>query len=171
MKISIHAHHVSITDALKEYAEEKLSKLSRYFDNIQDVYVDLRVEDVSKPGEQQVASATVHASGARIHADEKSNNMYNSIDGLESKLSKQLKKHKEKLRDNNRAGSKDLGSAPATTITRNEQRYIPKPLEVEMAAEICLAKKLNFLLFRNIENERICLIHKIGDNQFEVIET
>jgi len=155
MKISIHAHHVSVTDALKEYAEEKLSKLSRYFDNIQEVHVDLRVEDVSKPGEQQVASATVHASGARLHADEKSKNMYNSIDGIEAKLAKQLKKHKEKLRDNNRAGSKDLGSSQPTTINRNEQRYIPKPLEIEMAAEICLDKKLDFLLFRNIEKIKI----------------
>lgn len=171
MKISIHAHHVSVTDALKEYAEEKLSKLSRYFDNIQEVHIDLRVEDVSKPGEQQVASATVHAAGARLHADEKSKNMYNSIDGLESKLSKQLKKHKEKLRDNNRGGAKEPSPAPSTTINRTEQRYIPKPLEVEMAAEICLEKKLNFLLFRNIENERICLIHKIGEGEFEVIET
>jgi putative sigma-54 modulation protein len=171
MKISITAHHVSVTDALKEYAEEKLSKLTRYFDNIQDVFVDLRVQDVSKPGEQQVASATVHAAGAKIHAEEKSKNMYNSIDGLESKLTKQLKKHKEKLRDNNRGSAKESGAASPHTISRNEQRYIPKPLEIEMAAEICEEKKLNFLLFRNIENERICLIHKTGEGEFEVIET
>ena len=171
MKIAIHAHHVTVTDTLKEYAEQKLEKLNRYFDNIQDIHVDLKVENVSNTDEQQVASATVYAAGTNVHAEEKSKTMYASIDGLEAKLATQLKRHKEKLRDNNRGAGKESGGSTKATIHRPEQRYIPKPLEAEVAAQICNDKKLDFLIYRDIDTERICVIHRTDKDAFEVIET
>ena len=92
MQLSISGHHVDVTDALKNYTEEKLAKLERHFDNITNVHVVLSVEKV-----KQRAEATMHVSGAELFADADSDDMYAAIDALADKLDRQLLKHKEKL--------------------------------------------------------------------------
>ena len=42
MNITIKPHHVNITGALKEYAHKKADKILKFFDNIQDVIIELR---------------------------------------------------------------------------------------------------------------------------------
>jgi putative sigma-54 modulation protein len=171
MKITITSHHVSVSDSLKEFAEERMQKLNRYFDNILEVHVDLKVETVSNSNEQQVASATIHLPGSTIHADDCSSSMYASLDGLVSKLQRQLKKHKQKLRDNNRGTIKSGGGSSLPKINRHERKFIPKPMEVEVAAQICKDEGLGVLVFRNIENESICVLHELTTGELELIET
>ncbi len=92
MQLSISGHHVDVTDALKSYVEDKLSKLERHFDQITNVHVVLSVEKL-----RQRAEATIHASGAELFADADSDDMYAAIDALTDKLDRQILKHKEKL--------------------------------------------------------------------------
>jgi putative sigma-54 modulation protein len=92
MQLSISGHHVDVTDALKNYASEKLTKLERHFDHITNVHVVLSVEKL-----RQRAEATMHVSGAELFADADSEDMYAAIDALTDKLDRQLLKHKEKL--------------------------------------------------------------------------
>ncbi len=47
----------------------------------------------------QRAEATVHASGANLHATATEEDMYAAIDLLADKLDQQTRRHKEKLRD------------------------------------------------------------------------
>jgi putative sigma-54 modulation protein len=49
-----------------------------------------------------MAEATIHASGATIHANAEEDDMYAAIDALSSKLDRQVIKHKEKLKDHRR---------------------------------------------------------------------
>jgi putative sigma-54 modulation protein len=92
MQLSISGHHVEVTDALKSYTSEKLSKLERHFDHITNVHVVLSVEKL-----QQRAEATMHVSGAELFADANAEDMYAAIDALTDKLDRQILKHKEKL--------------------------------------------------------------------------
>jgi putative sigma-54 modulation protein len=92
MQLSISGHHVDVTDALKNYASEKLTRLERHFDHITNVHVVLSVEKL-----RQRAEATMHVSGAELFADADSEDMYAAIDALTDKLDRQLLKHKEKL--------------------------------------------------------------------------
>jgi len=92
MQINISGHHVEVTEALKDYVHSKVEKLERHFDNITNVQVTLTVEKLV-----QKAEATVHASGAELHANADDENMYAAIDGLTDKLDRQLLKHKEKM--------------------------------------------------------------------------
>ena len=92
MQLNISGHHVDVTDALKSYTSEKLSKLKRHFDHITNVHVVLSVEK-----SRQRAEATIHASGAELFAEADSEDMYAAIDLLTDKLDRQILKHKEKL--------------------------------------------------------------------------
>lgn len=92
MQLNISGHHVDITDALRSYVSEKLSKLERHYDNMTNVHVVLSVEKL-----QNRAEATIHVSGGEIFADADCDDMYAAIDALTDKLDRQLIKHKEKV--------------------------------------------------------------------------
>ena len=94
MQLSISGHHVDVSDALKNYVEEKLQKLERHYDHITNAHVILTVEKL-----QQRAEATVHISGADVFADAGCDDMYAAIDKLTDKLDRQILKHKEKTQD------------------------------------------------------------------------
>lgn len=93
MQITVSGHHVEVTPALREYVLTKFDRLQRHFDQITNIEVTLIVEKLV-----QKAEATIHVSGADIHAEAQSEDMYAAIDLLADKLDRQLIKHKEKSR-------------------------------------------------------------------------
>jgi len=97
MQINITGHHVDITAALHAYVEEKFERLERHFDNITNAHVILEIEK-----DRQKAEATIHVSKGQVYADAEDENMYAAIDSLADKLDRQIKKHKEKLKDHHR---------------------------------------------------------------------
>ena len=97
MQINITGHHVDITPALRAYVEEKLERLERHFDNITNAHVILEIEK-----DRQKAEATINVSRGQVYADSEDENMYAAIDNLADKLDRQIKKHKEKLKDHHR---------------------------------------------------------------------
>lgn len=100
MQINLTGHHIDITPALRSYVQEKFEKLERHFNNMTNIHVILTVEK-----ERQIAEAEVHVNGRDLFANAENNDMYAAIDGLIDKLDRQVKKHKEKLRDHhNREG-------------------------------------------------------------------
>jgi putative sigma-54 modulation protein len=94
MQINLTGHHVDITDALRQYVQTKIERLERHFDSVTNVHVVLSVEKL-----QHKAEATMHMSGADVFADSVHEDMYAAIDGLVDKLDRQIKKHKEKLKE------------------------------------------------------------------------
>ena len=101
MQLSITGHHVEITDALRSYVEEKIQRIERHFDHVTNVHVVLSVAKL-----QHKAEATLHVSGGDIYADDTQEDMYAAIDGLTTKLDRQVLKHKEKLHQRSRGHSR-----------------------------------------------------------------
>ena len=93
MQMTISGHHVFITDPIRAYITNKLSKLERHYDQITSLTVMLAVEKLS-----QKIEATIHVSGAELFAMAEHSDMYAAIDALSDKLDRQLIKHKEKHR-------------------------------------------------------------------------
>ncbi len=91
MQISVTGHHLEVTEALKNYVQNKFEKLERHIDHVTDAHVILSVEKVD-----QKAEATVQISGAKLFAEDHQEDMYAAIDGLVDKLNRQIVKHKEK---------------------------------------------------------------------------
>ena len=91
MQIKITGHHVEVSDALKNYVNEKFQRLERHFEHVIDTHVILSVEKLV-----QKAEATVHVNGANLFAEQVHSDLYAAIDGLIDKLDRQTIKHKEK---------------------------------------------------------------------------
>ena len=91
MHISISGQHLDVTDAIRDYTESKLDRLTRHSDAITRIEIVLRVEK-----ERQIAEASIHVAGGDLHASSQHEDMYAAIDLLTDKLDRQLLKHKEK---------------------------------------------------------------------------
>lgn len=95
MNIQITGRHVEITDAIKQYVDEKIGKVSNYFDNIISTKVILSVEK-----EHQVAEVIINVPGNEFIAKSDDRDLYAAIDLVEDKIARQLRKHKNKVRVN-----------------------------------------------------------------------
>ncbi|TVP79913.1 ribosome-associated translation inhibitor RaiA [Thioalkalivibrio sp.] len=98
MQINLTGHHVDISDALRDYVQDKFERLERHFDQVIDIHVVLTVEK-----NHNKAEANLQVSGNQIHADAMHDDMYAAIDALIDKTDRQLIKHKEKMKDHHRA--------------------------------------------------------------------
>ncbi|MBT8140929.1 MAG: ribosome-associated translation inhibitor RaiA [Gammaproteobacteria bacterium] len=94
MQINLTGHHVDVTSALKDFVESKMQRVERHFDHMTNANVILTVEKL-----RHKAEATINVSGAQVYADATEENMYSAIDGLVDKLDRQVKRHKEKIKD------------------------------------------------------------------------
>ncbi len=91
MQINISGHHLDITDALREYVNEKFTRLERHFDHITSIHVILSPEPKTHKAE-----STIRISGGELFATAEAGDMYAAIDLLTDKLDRQILKHKEK---------------------------------------------------------------------------
>ena len=103
MQLNITGHHVEVTDSLKAYVAEKLERLEKHFDKVNNVHVILSVEK-----QRQKSEATVNVNGASLFADSTEEDMYAAIDSMSDKLDRQIKKHKEKLKDHHRQEGSEI---------------------------------------------------------------
>jgi len=177
MSTIVKSHHVEITDALKEYADAKADKLRQFFDGIISIEINLIIEATSAESDRNVSTAIVKTNAGTITAREHSDNMYACLDLLYDKCRRQLKKTKEKQKHHKGHMPADghgytvsQQKAEPGQSTDEKQRYIPKPMGPEDAAEILQEEKLNFLVFRDLK-ENICVIYKTEDGGHDIIET
>jgi putative sigma-54 modulation protein len=93
MNIQVSGQQLDVTPALKDYVQDKMQKLERHFDAINNIHVVLSVEKL-----RQKADATINVTGAQLVANAEHEDMYAAIDALTDKLDRQVKKHKDKLK-------------------------------------------------------------------------
>ena len=94
MNLNISGHHLDLTPPLRDYVTSKIKRIERHFDHLINADVILSVEKL-----RHKAEATVHASGADLHAEAVvEDDMYAAIDALVDKLDRQTRRHKDKLR-------------------------------------------------------------------------
>jgi putative sigma-54 modulation protein len=94
MQLNLSGRHVEVTDAMRAYAEKKLERIRRHFEQVIDVHMVMSVDK-----NEHKAEATLHCCGTDIHADATDSNMYRAIDALADKLDRSVLKFKEKQRD------------------------------------------------------------------------
>lgn len=94
MNIQITGRHVDVTASIKKHVEEKIGKVEHFFDHITTTKIILSVEK-----DNQVAEGIVTVPGHEYVAKAEDKDLYTAIDMLESKMSAQIRKHKDKLRN------------------------------------------------------------------------
>ena len=89
--VKVKGKHLQVTEGLREHAEQRLQKLETYFQNIREAIV---VESVE--GGQHRVEITLEGDGLLLRGEERTNDMYVSLDRVVDKLEQRLKKFKSK---------------------------------------------------------------------------
>jgi len=151
------------SDAIRQYAEKKFSRLEKYFYGPVEVQVIFKREKF-----REIVEVNMTGDGERIIAKEETQDIYEAIDLAYESLEKQVKKLKEKKKSF-RKGRGSRASEPAS-----EERYLVKtveitPLSTQEAFKWFENQNKGFFLFFNTDYDRICAIYYEGDKPIMVI--
>ena len=121
MKILIHGKNLELTGALKEYTEAKIEKaIHHYKDIVKEANIHLSIEKNPRVS-LQTAEVTIFANGTILRAEEKTENLYSSIDLVSNKICRKLRKYKER---NNKTTHNDS--------SRNKNYFLNKSMEANL---------------------------------------
>ncbi|MGN7762038.1 ribosome hibernation-promoting factor, HPF/YfiA family [Paenibacillus sp. 22594] len=181
MQFSIRGQQIEVTDALRDYVDKKLSRLEKYFDAppTSEGYVTLGVVRGL-----HTVEVTIPLAGVTLRAEDRSDDMYASIDAVVDKLERQIRKHKTKLnRKFRQEGSLKtlfVEGAPNSVaveeqdyddleVVRNK-RFTLKPMDVEEAILQMNMVGHNFFVFSNIDTSEVSVVYKRNDGKYGLIE-
>ena len=177
---NIRGKNIEVTPNLHEYVEKRVGKISKYFDNIEEIFVLLAVEK-----DRQIVEVTAEVpSGLVLRGEEETDDMYTSIDNVVEKLERQIRKQKTKLERRFRAGgfkgelieevkqrsekSEDEGEEAPVVKTK---RFVVKPMDVQEAIMQMNLVNHNFFVFRDAQTEEFCVVYKRKDGAYGLIES
>lgn len=125
MDIKVTGRKMQVSDALREYAEEKVENSTKVFEiGPMNAEVVLHVEKNRSNPKSAVAEITLRTKGQVIRAEEAAEDMYAAIDLAASKVSRQLRKFKTKVIDRRKRD----GAKPAAHLE-------PVPVDIPQAPE------------------------------------
>ncbi len=190
MKLSIFGKSVLVTDAMKNYALEKIAKLERLNSHILDIHVTLDVQKI-----EHHASIVVHFSHFNAKVEAVTMDMYASIDKAFDKLQAALRKWKGKIQDHHK--KKISKTEMEVNILERFEDDIPefneeisnfqkrefempkiiaretKPLKMLTITEAMMKLELSadeFLLFRGEEDAKLRLMYRRNDGNYGLIK-
>ncbi len=171
MKYLIRGEKIQVTDSIKDYIQEKLSKMDKYLDNPENVEAKILIK---VKGVEQRVEVTIQTKGYFLRAEESHSDLYAAIDLIIDKLERQFRKYKTKLLDKSRQeniqDSFDIEEAVEEEIVKRKKIYL-KPMDEEEAIMQMELLGHTFFVFKNIETDTICVIYKRHDGDYGLIET
>lgn len=170
MNISVNARHLDLTTALKQYAEEKVSKFDRFLSNLSEAKVTLTLEkNVHK------AEVLLNANGMLIRAESSTGEIYSAIDDVVDKLEKRVKRFKGKLTQHRKGENKntpEASQAPSDEGGRiiKTKSFGLKPMTPEEASLQMELLGQSFFIFTNAISGNMNVIYKRNDGNYGLIE-
>ena len=188
MKILIHGKNLDLTDPLKEYTQSKITKATHHYkDIVKEANIHLSIQK-NKKASFQSAEVTIFANGIVIRAEEKSDSLYSSIDLVSNKLSRKLRKYKE--RNNKSIHNKKSNFKNDNNQNLKIQDFLDEELEVNLPEPAIknkyfemnpisiddARKQLDFIdhdfyFFRNKSNNELQVIYKRNHGGYGLIQS
>ena len=180
MQVNITFRNMFATDALRNHVTDKLSKVvDKYLDKVTEAHVTLSLERYLHQ-----ADINLHAGHFHVRGKEKSEDMYASIDMAIDKIERQLKKHKERLKNHRPAHihqhgpvrvryevfstrDEELGMAPE--VLRSDE-FLAKPMSVEEALMQMDLMNNDFLVFTRPDSRDVNVVYRRRDGNFGLIQ-
>ena len=175
MKFNIHGKKLDVTESIKNYIEEKIGRLDKYFENPNNITATVLIK---LRGNEQVVEATINANKFVLRAEESHKDLYASIDKVSDKIERQIRKNKTRM---SKKVNKDLVKdfildfeVPEEEENNNKvvkRKVIEnKPMSEE---EAILQMELighEFFAFKNVETGDVNIIYKRKDGDYGLME-
>lgn len=175
MELSIFTRKLEMTPRLRDYAESKVEKLDRYLPTIDEVRIDLEVQDTRSDEDRQVAQLTVWTGGTILRAEERTGDMFASIDAVLDKMYRQIARYKGKRQDRWQSAAEELPieepieEEPEPQIVR-VKRFEVRPMTPQEAIEQMELLGHHFFVFLNAEEGIINTVYKRRDGNYGLLQ-
>lgn len=171
MKYLIRGEKIQVTDSIKDYIKDKLSKMDKYLENPDDIEAKVLIK---VKGVEQRVEVTIQTKGYFLRAEEAHSDLYAAIDLIVDKLERQIRKYKTKLLDKSRQeniqDTFDIEENIEEEIVKRKKIYL-KPMDEEEAIMQMELLGHTFFVFKNTDTDNICIIYKRHDGDYGLIET
>lgn len=178
MQIQVAFRNVEPSEAIKEYAREKVGKVQKYLDGPIEANVTVQVQK-----HRHEVDVNIFAGGLKIHGSETTGDLYSAIDLVMDKLERQLRRYRDKLTNfgrNNRKGREvpyqlavyeieALVESPQPAKIMSES-LTAKPMDVDEAAMQLDLSQDDFMVFINARTDTLNVIYRRSDGNFGLIE-
>ena len=174
MEFNIRGDKVTVTKAIKDYVNEKISKLNKYFDNDKNIKATIIIR--VKNGEQ-IIEVTVPTNKFTSRAEEKHVDLYAAIDLVVDKLERQIRKNKTKL-NNKYKNIMQLDINTDFEVEDDEEDDVKvvkrknvdsKPMDEEEAVLQMELLNHDFFVFKNVDEECVSVMYKRKDGNYGII--
>ncbi len=185
MQVSVTFRHMDPTDALKAFAADKVEKIEKFVHAPTDAHVVLSVEKY-----MHKADITIKANnGMLMRGQEKSEDMYASIDRAMAKIERQVRRYRDKLHSHkprqgdiakvmlnvfgNAAPEPEVDEAAAEvaqTRVVETKEINAKPMSVDEAVMQMDLLHNDFLVFLNDDTGAFSVLYRRKEGNFGLIE-
>lgn len=193
LRIHILGRNVYVTDAMKEYAYEKLSKIDRFHNHIMDIHVTMDIQKM-----EQMVNILLQFDHFKVKVSASSTDMYASIDKAIEKLQEKIRRWKDRIQDHHKKGRSvidmqvnvlkrpfsdiDLindaiereNKAQETEVYQTPQVVGSdvRPLKMLTTEEAVMKMELSddhFMVFRGEEDRKLKVIYRRKDGHYGLI--
>ncbi len=179
MDLKIAGRGIEITDRLNDYVEKKIGRLDRYLPSITEAWVELSVEGTRAAADSQVCQVTVRVNGTILRAEERSDDMFTSIDAVLDKMYRQIARYKGKRQNRWRGAGVQIEPLPLEIEEEPEEeesrivrykRFAMAPMTPEEAVEQMELLGHDFFVFYNADEGQINVVYRRKDGDYGVIQ-
>ena len=172
MKITIHGRKIEVTEAIKNYVEEKMKKLDKYFENPNEINATVVVK---VRGNDQIIEVTVPSKRFTLRGEESHKDLYAAIDLVTDKIERQIRKNKTKIKKNykeviNFVDNDTKDEEDTNTIVKRKTVDM-KPMNEEEAVLQMNLLGHDFFVFKNLDTDSVSVIYKRKDGDYGIIVT
>lgn len=171
MRSIIRSKDIEVTKAIKEYIEEKLVRVDKYFRNPDEITANILLK---VRGHEQIIEVTIPTKNFLIRNEVEHTDLYAAIDLVMDKIERQIRKNKEKIKKIDRETVLDLEHIEEqfekeSKITKRK-KINTKPMGEEEAILQMEMLGHDFYIFKDGFDDKIKVVYLRKDKDFGIIE-
>lgn len=183
VEVVINVRNMELNDRLRDYITKKVSKLDRYLNSLEEAQMDLTyVKSARSAQDRQVAQLTVRGKKVLLRAEERTDDMFASVDAVLDKIHRQIERFKGRrwrARGDGRSAADVLVDLPETEpdlseeeeIIARRKRFLLTPMDEREAIEqMGLLGHEDFFIFLNAETNQVNVLYRRRDGTLGLIE-
>ncbi len=189
--ITITGRHLDVTEAMKSYAIDKISKIDRFNNRLLEINVIMDIQKLTHHVE-----IILKIDNHKMAVSGESSDMYSSIDKAVSRLKEKMRRYKERVRDHHAAGHAQIAMGIQVYPVNEELEQVNREIEAEnnqqfgknFSRQIVKEESIslrtfstdeaiskmelfdeNFIIFRSEEDRKLKVIYRREDGNLGIM--
>ncbi len=183
VKVEINVHDFKLSDRLQDYVIKKVSRLDHYLDVLEEAKVDLKYKKSARnANDRQVVQLTVRGKGVLLRAEERTDDVFASVDAVLDKIYRQIERFKGRRWNPRGDGRSVLDAVTAASDSQEKEeeepiivrrkRFMLTPMnEQEAIEQMDLLGHKNFFVFLDAKTNQVNILYHRRDGMLGIIES